>query len=128
MSEYEKDPISEDYFEVDEKGRIIGTMRVDLESLVLNVGLGKSLYPGKADPDLQYFSAGQVVDRPENPSRAGNGAILDIPPGSYIWFMGERYPCDDGVAEIDTDASGPQRVVVQSFPEKNKVIEIEIDP
>jgi len=126
MSDYEKNPTPEDYIEVDNEGRIIGTMRVDLESLVLNVGLGKNLYPGKADPAVHYFSAGQIINRPENPARVEGSAVVDIPNPSYVWFRGDRYLCTDEFAEfhIDRDGGVQEQVTIESFPYLNKVVMI----
>lgn len=116
------------YLEYDDQGKIVATMNTAHVTAAALRDQGRLILMGQADPAESMVVDNEIVARPENPSRIESGRVVAIPPASFVWFKGERYPCDDGVLEIDTDEPGPLRLLIQSFPEKDKVIEIEIDP
>lgn len=120
------------FIQVDSRGRIVST--IETAEIAAGTMIDAGAFPAghylvalPGDPETQWYDGEKVVDRPENTAKVQGGQIVNVPAGSFVWLHGERHLCDDGTVEIDTDEPGYLRLLIQSFPEKDKVIELEID-
>lgn len=105
-----------------------------------NVVLGKDGAPVMVqdDPDITYASPfdhfvlnGQVFEKPEfvlsDEVSLTVGQVqqfFNIPVGTTLSFEGETYTIDDGLWEIEADATGVFVYTLSLFPYKRKVVKV----
>lgn len=94
-----------------------------------------------ADKRTHYIDQGVAVERPANPSSAdvttiqADGTdqvtVSGVPAGSTVRIDGPvpvpAAQVDDGTVEFTTDTPGAYRIVIDGFPERRKIIEVQAD-
>lgn len=112
---------------VDNTGRIVryGTCPEGMVEEQAILPGEQSLVPDVPVSDLTYYYDGtDFVPRPDNPAVLSGMEIINVPVGSVVEIEGQRYPVDDGTAELSFSMPGTYIVLLYSFPYKDTSFEV----
>lgn len=125
-------------------GRIVMTGRsLSLPLDKIPVADGRAIVAGKWPADTHYIEGGSPVWRPTNPAMIDKSVltadlidaitIAGVPVASVAVISGAgigcaRYAVDDGALVYQTATPGPKQIMLLSFPYRDLVFKIDVNP
>lgn len=104
------------YTEYDETGRITGIANVDAQGYQKMKAYLKPHIIAEGNPETQYVSGGQLVNRPLQQTTLTNQTLNNLPVPSTVTINDVDYPCNDTVCELAFSYPGTYLVRVTAFP------------